>query len=91
MANYKVEIVSSLTIIIKKLLQINKEVKVFLKNQLKQLKRLNELGYGKENSGLIFNLVYNPVGAFLPPSQEDLEKDYKRELHKHFGVVFNNL
>ncbi len=55
------------------------------------IKKLNALGYGKENSGLIFNLVYNPVGAFLPASQEQLEKDYKRELWNNHQVVFNNL
>ncbi len=55
------------------------------------MKILNELGYGKENSDLIFNLVYNPIGAFLPPKQESLEKDYKRELWNKFGLVFNNL
>jgi len=37
------------------------------------------------------HLIYNPVGAFLPPSQRELEADYKRELKKHFGIVFNKL
>src|SRR4030095_5909175 len=36
-------------------------------------------------------LFYNPVGPFLPPSQDELEADYKRELKKHFGIVFNKL
>jgi radical SAM/Cys-rich protein len=40
---------------------------------------------------LPLHLVYNPVGAFLPPSQAELEADYKRELKKHFRIVFNNL
>jgi hypothetical protein len=40
---------------------------------------------------LIFNLVYNPVGAFLPPSQSGLEKDYKHELKNKYDVEFNNL
>ena len=40
---------------------------------------------------MIFNIVYNPVGAFLPPSQEGLQKDYKRELLNNHGLVFNNL
>ena len=55
------------------------------------LKRLNDLGYGKEGTGLTLNLVYNPVGAFLPASQESLQADYKRELLEKFEVVFNNL
>jgi radical SAM/Cys-rich protein len=52
---------------------------------------LNTLGYGKEGSGLLLNLVYNPIGAFLPPPQHSLEKDYKKELLKSHGLVFNNL
>jgi radical SAM/Cys-rich protein len=48
------------------------------------------LGYGTDTD-LPLHLVYNPVGAFLPPSQAELEADYKRELEKHFRIVFNNL
>lgn len=55
------------------------------------LKRLNSLGYGVPESGLSLNLVYNPVGAFLPPSQETLEKDFKRALERDHGIVFNSL
>ena len=55
------------------------------------LKRLNDVGYGNEGVGLVLNLVYNPVGAFLPASQESLQADYKRELWEKFGIVFNNL
>jgi radical SAM/Cys-rich protein len=54
------------------------------------LQLLNSLGYGIDPE-LPLHLVYNPVGAFLPPSQDELEVDYKRELKKHFGIVFNNL
>ena len=55
------------------------------------LRRLNSLGYGLEGSGLRLDLVYNPGGAFLPPSQEELEKQYKKELWGQFGIVFNHL
>ncbi|MDE2427474.1 MAG: arsenosugar biosynthesis radical SAM protein ArsS [Burkholderiales bacterium] len=55
------------------------------------LQKLNALGYGKEESGLTLNLVYNPQGAVLPPDQVKLEADYKRELFDHFGIVFNQL
>jgi radical SAM/Cys-rich protein len=51
---------------------------------------LNSLGYGIDPV-LPLHLVYNPVGAFLPSAQEELEADYKWELHKHFGIVFNRL
>src|SRR6266699_1674523 len=54
------------------------------------LRLLHSLGYGTDPE-LPLHLVYNPVGAFLPPSQDELENDYKRELQKHFGIVFNRL
>ncbi len=55
------------------------------------LVRLNALGYGKDGSGLVLNLVYNPQGPSLPPGQEALEADYKRELGSRHGIVFNRL
>jgi radical SAM/Cys-rich protein len=55
------------------------------------LQRLNALGYAKEGSGLVLNLVYNPQGAVLPPPQAALQDDYKRELALHFGIQFNHL
>jgi len=58
---------------------------------IEALRMLNEVGYGQEGSGLELHLVYNPVGAFLPPPQERLASDYKRILKDQFGVVFNDL
>lgn len=55
------------------------------------LQQLNALGYGRQGSGLVLNLVYNPQGASLPPNQQKLQADYKRELLQHFGIVFNEL
>lgn len=55
------------------------------------LQQLNQLGYGREGSGLTLNLVYNPQGPSLPPEQHNLEAAYKRELQDHFGIVFNRL
>ena len=55
------------------------------------LRQLNALGYGREGSGLLLNLVYNPLGPSLPPAQGPLEAAYKRELAEHFGVEFNGL
>lgn len=63
---------------------------VFTKS-IEAMRRLNAVGYGVEGSGLTFNLVYNPVGPYLPASQSSLEADYKRELKAKFGVVFNGL
>jgi radical SAM/Cys-rich protein len=55
------------------------------------LQRLNRLGYGRANSGLTLNLVYNPIGPYLPPPQTALEADYRRELLTHYGIQFNHL
>ena len=57
---------------------------------IKGLQRLNALGYGRADSGLTLNLVYNPLGASLPPSQVDLERDYKEKL-KLLDIEFNQL
>lgn len=90
MANHTVEIISSLPFYKKSFTDKQRGEGVFEKS-ISAIKKLNNLGYGKKGTGLIFNLVYNPVGAFLPPSQQGLENDYKRELFNNFGVVFNNL
>jgi radical SAM/Cys-rich protein len=55
------------------------------------LRKLNALGYGRPDSGLTLNLVYNPQGPSLPPEQGKLQAAYKKELFEHFGVVFNEL
>ncbi len=55
------------------------------------LQQLNALGYGQPGSGLELDLVYNPIGARLPPSQAALEDDYRQRLHDDFGIVFNQL
>lgn len=55
------------------------------------LRLLNSLGYGQPGTGLELNLVYNPTGAFLPPDQSAMEAEYKTELAKRYGIVFNHL
>ena len=55
------------------------------------LRKLNSMGYGKPGSGLELNLVSNPTGAFLPSSQEQLEKRFCQVLENKWGIVFNNL
>ncbi len=55
------------------------------------LQLLNRLGYGDGVSGLELNLVYNPQGPSLPPSQVKLEADYKRVLGDNFGIRFDHL
>jgi radical SAM/Cys-rich protein len=58
---------------------------------IEALHRLNRLGYGKADSPLVLNLVYNPVGAFLPPPQAALEARYREELGRLFGLEFHRL
>ena len=60
-------------------------------DSIKALQMLNAVGYGKEGTGLTLNLVYNPAGAFLPPDQDTLQKEYKAALKKDHGIEFNNL
>lgn len=55
------------------------------------LRELNALGYGRDGSGLVLDLVYNPVGASLPPAQGELEARYRAELGHNWGIVFNRL
>lgn len=52
---------------------------------------MNEIGYGKNETKLILNLVYNPAGAFLPPTQESLEKEYKKALMEKYNISFTHL
>lgn len=58
---------------------------------LRALHRLNGLGYGQPGSALELDLVYNPLGATLPPAQAALEATYRRALRERFGIEFNRL
>jgi radical SAM/Cys-rich protein len=89
LAAKKVEIIASMPCYSAENVNVQRGEGVF-EGSITALKLLNSLGYGID-SELPLHLVYNPVGAFLPPSQDELESDYKRELKKHFGVVFNKL
>ncbi|MEO6694432.1 MAG: arsenosugar biosynthesis radical SAM (seleno)protein ArsS [Ignavibacteria bacterium] len=89
-AKHNIEVVSSLPYYQKINTDRQRGDGVFEKSIL-ALNLLNEIGYGRENTGLILNLVYNPSGAFLPASQHSLEKDFKKELLEKHGIVFNNL
>jgi radical SAM/Cys-rich protein len=61
------------------------------KISIETLKMLNQMGYGQKGSGLELNLVSNPTGAFLPPSQSQTEKRFHQVLERKWGIVFNNL
>ena len=89
LARHKVEIIASMPCYTPKNVNAQRGEGVF-EGSIAALQLLNLLGYGIE-PGLPLHLVYNPVGAFLPGPQPDLESDYKRELKEHFGIVFNKL
>ena len=87
---HQVEVVSSLPSFTQDRTDRQRGDGVF-EDSIKALQMLNRVGYGKEGSGLMLNLVYNPAGAFLPPSQTALEKEYKMELASRYDIVFNQL
>ena len=90
LADNMVEIVASLPCYIKENVESQRGEGVY-DASIQALQRLNELGYGKEGSGLVLNLMYNPQGPDLPPPQAALECDYRRYLQDTFGIRFNSL
>lgn len=87
---HKIEVVSSLPYFTASKTDSQRGDGVF-ERSIKALKMLNDQGYGSEGTGLILNLVYNPSGAFLPPDQTALEKEFKDKLKNHYNIQFNNL
>lgn len=57
---------------------------------VKVLQELNGLGYGR-GEGLVLNMVYNPAGAYFPPAQAAMEREYKSRLMADYGIVFDHL
>jgi len=90
LADNQVEVIASLPYYRASQTDAQRGLGVFDKS-IVALRRLNALGYGREGSGLALNLVYNPTGAFLPPRQEAIEAQFKWELERQHGVVFNRL
>ena len=89
-AKHKITVIASLPCYTEENTDKQRGSGVFSKS-IEALKILNELGYGKPESGLELDLVYNPIGANLPPDQQKLEKDYKRILNEKFQLKFNHL
>lgn len=89
-AKNKVEVISSLPYYQEFFTDKQRGRGVFDKS-IESLKRLNSLGYGQEGTERVLNLVYNPVGPFLPASQASLEADYRKELWTKFNISFNHL
>lgn len=87
LAKHEVEIVASLPCYLEDNVDEQRGDGVFQKS-ISALKKLNAVGYGKE---LPLTLVYNPIGAKLPPNQDELEAEYKVELKKRYGIEFTRL
>jgi radical SAM/Cys-rich protein len=85
-----VEIIASLPCYLEENVNAQRGEGVF-EASIRALRSLNALGYGRPDSGLALNLVYNPQGPSLPPPQEKLEADYRRHLGERYGVAFNQL
>jgi radical SAM/Cys-rich protein len=90
LANNRVEVVASLPYFQSSQTDAQRGEGVFEKS-IQAMQMLNRLGYGVEGSGLVLNLVHNPVGAFLPAKQDAAEAQFRRELFRRHGVAFNNL
>ena len=88
-AKNEIEVASSLPYFLQQQTDAQRGTGVFDKS-IEALRRLNAVGYGTSEK-LILNLVYNPVGAFLPPPQEAIEADFRRELKERYDISFNNL
>ena len=90
LASNKVQITASLPCYLKENVDKQRGAGVFEKSLL-ALKKLNSYGYGIKDKGLTLNLVFNPSGPQLPPSQTELEDIYRRELKERYGISFSNL
>jgi radical SAM/Cys-rich protein len=89
-ARHRVEVISSLPYYQEYFTDAQRGAGVFAKS-VEAMRRLNAVGYGADWSGLLLNLVYNPVGPYLPAPQAALEADFRRELQAKFGLRFNSL
>ncbi len=90
LAENQVEVVASLPCYLEENCDAQRGQGVFAQS-IEAIRRLNQRGYGKSNSELVLTLVYNPVGASLPPPQADLEAAYRRELRTRYEIEFNRL
>lgn len=90
LATHRVEIIASLPSYRASQTDAQRGEGIFEKS-LEALRLLNRFGYGRPDSGLTLNLVYNPVGAFLPPRQEAIEAQFKKELRTRHDIEFNRL
>ncbi len=90
LASHRVEVVASLPCYLEENVDRQRGDGVF-EASIRGLRRLNELGYARPETGLQLNLVYNPQGPSLPPAEATLENDYRGHLAQRYGLAFNRL
>lgn len=90
LAEHRVDVVASLPCYLEANVDRQRGDGVFQRS-LEALRRLNQLGYGREGGSLRLTLVFNPVGPSLPPPHQKLEADYRRELRARYGIEFTDL
>ena len=90
LAGHGVEVVASMPCYLEENVNAQRGNGVF-EASIRGLRQLNALGYGKPGPNLSLDLVYNPQGPILPPSQQALEPDYKEVLTERYGISFNQL
>ena len=90
LAEQQVEVIASLPCYLEDNVDAQRGKGVFSAS-INALQKLNELGYGRAETGLVLNLVFNPQGIALPPPQMQLEASYREFLSEHFDLQFNNL
>jgi len=89
-AHYGVEVIASVPAFDEARFERQRGAKTFY-SMIEAVKKLNRLGYGRPGSGLLLDLVHNPVGAYLPGSQTALEADFRSRLSQDYGIFFNRL
>ncbi len=90
LAEHGVEIIASLPCYLEDNVDAQRGKGVF-EASIHAIRHLNRLGYGRPESDLTLNLVFNPQGFALPPAQEPLEAAYRQFLSEHFDLQFNSL
>lgn len=89
-ASRNVEVIGSLPYYLEETADRQRGQGVFAAS-IRAIEELNRAGYGVSGSPLVLNLVYNPCGAYLPPSQRSIEADFRNELARRYGVSFTSL
>jgi radical SAM/Cys-rich protein len=90
LARHRVRIIASLPALAEACTDSQRGTGVFT-DSIASLRELNELGYGEKDSGLVLDLVTNPIGASLPGEQSALEAEFRQKLDDGFGIRFNQL